>query len=63
MIFKKFPKKSLSQNFLTDSNIVKKIVNISNNIRGKPIMEIGAGTGNLTIEILNYTFINTFNEM
>ena len=52
MIFKKFPKKSLSQNFLTDSNIVKKIVNISNNIRGKPIMEIGAGTGNLTIEIL-----------
>jgi len=52
MIFKEFPKKSLSQNFLIDKNIVKKIVNISKDICNKVILEIGAGSGNLTVEIL-----------
>ena len=42
------PKKSLSQNFLTDKNILKKIVDVGN-ISGKDeILEIGPGTGNLT---------------
>ena len=44
-------KKSLGQNFLIDQNIINKIVNIVN-IKDKNILEIGPGTGNLTIEIL-----------
>ena len=40
------PKKSLGQNFLTDKNILKKIVDVGN-ISGKDeILEIGPGTGN-----------------
>jgi|TARA_B110000438_G_C15820360_1_gene654084 16S rRNA (adenine1518-N6/adenine1519-N6)-dimethyltransferase len=53
MILKKFPKKSLGQNFLIDDNIIKKIVNISKNIKNKTVLEIGAGSGNLTVEILS----------
>ena len=53
MLFKKFPKKSLGQNFLIDSNIVKKIVNVSSDIKNKTILEIGSGSGNLTTEILS----------
>ena len=45
-------KKSLGQNFLTDENILKKIVSIIK-IEGKSILEIGPGTGNLTEYILN----------
>ena len=44
-------KKSLGQNFLTDQNIIKKILEITN-ISGKEILEVGPGTGNLTSEIL-----------
>ena len=44
-------KKSLGQNFLIDQNIINKIVNIVN-IKDKNILEIGPGTGNLTVEIL-----------
>jgi len=46
------PKKSLGQNFLIDKNIIKKIINIVD-IKNKNIIEIGPGSGNLTIEILN----------
>tara|TARA_X000000368_G_C22954408_1_gene678101 strand:- start:102 stop:905 length:804 start_codon:yes stop_codon:yes gene_type:complete len=53
MIFKKFTKKSLGQNFLIDKNIIKKIVNVSNDLKDKIILEIGPGSGNLTTEILN----------
>ena len=42
-------KKSLGQNFLTDKNILKKIVSLT--LKQK-IIEIGPGTGNLTREIL-----------
>ena len=45
------PKKSLGQNFLTDKNILKKIVGITK-IEKKSIVEVGAGTGNLTSCIL-----------
>ena len=45
------PKKSLGQNFLIDQNVINKIVNIVN-IKDKNILEIGPGTGNLTLEIL-----------
>ncbi len=44
-------KKSLSQNFLVDHNISKKIVN-QTRIKNKNILEIGPGYGFLTDEIL-----------
>ena len=44
-------KKSLGQNFLTDKNILEKIVNLTN-IEDETIIEIGPGTGNLTKLIL-----------
>ncbi len=47
-----YAKKSLGQNFLSDRNIIKKIVNTID-INGKNILEIGPGTGSLTNEILN----------
>ena len=45
------PKKSLGQNFLTDKNILKKIVGVTI-IEKKSILEVGPGTGNLTSCIL-----------
>ena len=44
-------KKSLGQNFLIDTNILKKIVSVTN-IENKYILEVGPGTGNLTSHIL-----------
>ncbi len=44
-------KKSLGQNFLIDQNIIEKLINIVE-IKDKPILEIGPGTGNLTKNIL-----------
>jgi 16S rRNA (adenine1518-N6/adenine1519-N6)-dimethyltransferase len=46
-------KKSLGQNFLTDKNIIKKLLrNVPSNY---PILEIGTGNGNLTIELISHT--------
>ena len=45
------PKKSLSQNFLIDKNISKKIVD-QTVVKGKKILEIGPGYGFLTDSIL-----------
>ena len=45
------PKKSLGQNFLLDHNIRKKISKLIK-IKNETIIEIGAGTGQLTDEIL-----------
>ena len=47
----KYAKKSLGQNYLVDSNIVKKIINLTN-INNKNVLEIGPGKGALTREIL-----------
>ena len=44
-------KKSLGQHFLTDRNILEKIVEVTS-INDKIILEIGPGTGNLTSFIL-----------
>ena len=44
-------KKSLGQNFLTDRNILQKIVDVVT-IEEKTILEVGPGTGNLTSFIL-----------
>jgi len=46
-----YAKKSLGQNFLTDRNILEKIVNVAT-IKNKIILEVGPGTGNLTSFIL-----------
>ena len=46
------PKKSLGQNFLSDKNIIKKIVEIEKIDSKSSILEIGPGTGNLTEFIL-----------
>jgi len=45
------PKKSLGQNFLIDRNVLEKIVNTVE-ITNKEVLEIGPGSGNLTIFIL-----------
>ena len=45
-------KKSLGQNFLIDKNIIKKIVEAGNILPDSSILEVGAGTGNLTEYIL-----------
>ncbi len=44
-------KKSLGQNFLIDKNIINKITGLDG-IKGKCILEIGPGSGNLTNSIL-----------
>ena len=45
------PKKSLSQNFLNDKNIAKKIVNLLD-ITNENVIEIGPGYGSLTDNII-----------
>ena len=45
------PKKSLGQNYLIDKNIIKKILHVAD-IKGRNVVEIGPGTGNLTNEII-----------
>ena len=45
-------KKSLGQNFLIDKNIIKKIVETGNILSDSSVLEVGAGTGNLTEFIL-----------
>ncbi len=42
------PKKSLGQNFLHDPNALEKIVDLAELPAGATVLEIGAGTGNLT---------------
>ncbi len=44
-------KKSLGQNFLTDTNIVKKIVEVAGLTNEDLVIEIGPGSGALTIEL------------
>ena len=46
------PKKSLGQNFLKDSNIIKQIVDVCNISEDNTVIEVGPGTGNLTEFIL-----------
>ncbi len=47
------PKKGLSQNFLIDGNIIRKIVKISDVQPHDVVLEIGPGPGSLTEELLN----------
>lgn len=47
-----FPKKGLSQNFLIDGNIIRKIVAVSDVKPNDTILEIGPGPGSLTQALL-----------
>ena len=47
------PKKSLGQNFLTDDNIVKKIIEIGKINKNSVVLEIGPGYGHLTEKIIS----------
>tara|TARA_Y100000590_G_scaffold466052_1_gene640173 strand:- start:713 stop:1519 length:807 start_codon:yes stop_codon:yes gene_type:complete len=46
-------KKSLGQNFLTDQNIISKIIKIGNINKNKIVLEIGPGYGSLTNGIIS----------
>ncbi len=46
------PRKFFGQNFLTDSNIVKKIISISELSKTDTILEIGPGLGAITVELV-----------
>lgn len=46
------PKKSMSQNFLVDGNITRKIVKTADVVAGDVVLEIGSGPGSLTEELL-----------
>jgi 16S rRNA (adenine1518-N6/adenine1519-N6)-dimethyltransferase len=46
------PKKGLSQNFLIDGNIIRKIVSVSNVQPGDLVLEVGPGPGSLTQALL-----------
>lgn len=45
------PTKSLGQNFLTDNNIIRQIVDSAGISDGDLVIEIGPGTGNMTAEL------------
>ena len=51
--WKVFPKRSLSQNFLIDQNIIKKIIKLADIGPNDKILEIGPGIGTLTEALLN----------
>lgn len=46
------PKKSLSQNFLIDGNIIRKIVALADIHKGDLVLEVGSGPGSLTEALL-----------
>jgi 16S rRNA (adenine1518-N6/adenine1519-N6)-dimethyltransferase len=47
-------KKSLGQNFLTDPNILQRIVKGAGPLEGRTVIEVGPGPGGLTREIIKY---------
>lgn len=46
------PKKSLGQNFLTDHNLITRLIDVSGVGPGDLVLEVGPGTGTLTEELL-----------
>jgi len=47
------PKKALGQNFLTDHNMIRKLVDDAKVTEGDRVLEIGPGTGALSVELLD----------
>jgi len=54
------PERSLSQNFLTDQKISRKIVMALGNIEGNIVLEIGPGTGALTKFLLQTSLLKLY---
>lgn len=52
-LYKLHAKKQLSQNFLLDSNISRKIVRSAGSLRDAVVCEVGPGPGGITRAILN----------
>ncbi len=48
-------KKSLGQNFLSDPNILRRIVEAAGPLEGRSVIEIGPGPGGLTREIIKHS--------
>jgi 16S rRNA (adenine1518-N6/adenine1519-N6)-dimethyltransferase len=57
------PKKSLSQNFLIDGNIIRKILHLADIKKGDHVLEIGPGPGALTEALLHAQAYVTAVEM
>lgn len=51
-------KKEVGQNFLVDSEIAERIVNLLDNVEG-PVLEIGSGAGSLTYHLVEKGFETT----
>lgn len=47
------PKRSLGQNFLTDHNLIRKLVDACDVRAGDVVLEVGPGTGTMTEELLD----------
>ncbi|MFG0245112.1 MAG: 16S rRNA (adenine(1518)-N(6)/adenine(1519)-N(6))-dimethyltransferase RsmA [Phycisphaerales bacterium JB052] len=47
------PKKALGQNFLTDHNMIRKLVDDAEIQSGDRVLEVGPGTGALSVELLD----------
>ncbi|MBL4590530.1 MAG: methyltransferase domain-containing protein, partial [Phycisphaerales bacterium] len=47
------PKKALGQNFLFDHNLINKLINASGVAKGDLVLEVGPGTGALTVALLD----------
>ena len=48
-----YPRKRLGQHFLTDNNVIARIVESAMIVPGEGVLEIGPGTGNLTAALLD----------
>ena len=55
--YKFTPKKKLGQNFLKDEHVLKKIIAAADINQNDIVLEIGAGLGTLTHELLNCKFL------
>ena len=47
------PRKSLSQNFLIDQNIIDKVIQLAEIVPGDTVLEIGSGPGAITSQVLD----------
>lgn len=57
------PKKALGQNFISDSNILRRIVKVGEVTPDDIVIEIGPGTGNLTQHLLEVRYTHQFTHV
>ena len=46
------PSRALGQNFVADGNTVRRIVRLAGITAGRPVVEVGAGLGSLTLALV-----------